>query len=106
MILWQRPDAASLSARAAKRETAGGIFKGRILLKEREKINKGRKPVPERSADSQIREIELKPISASLDDAAKCRRTVCLANLSDLHEIGEGSMRRLFIFSVSCSFAP
>lgn len=42
---------------------------------EQEKINKRRKPVPERSADSQIREIELKPISASLGDAGKWRGT-------------------------------
>lgn len=45
-----------------------------------EKINKRRKLVPERSADSQIREIELKPISAPLDDAAKWKGTACLAN--------------------------
>lgn len=45
-----------------------------------EKINKRRKLVPERSADSQIREIELKPISALLDDAAKWKGTACLAN--------------------------
>lgn len=49
-----------------------------MTVKEREKINKRRKPVPERSADSQIREIELKPISAPLDDAAKWQGTVCL----------------------------
>lgn len=36
-----------------------------------EKINKRRKPVPERSGDSQIREIELKPISGLFGDAAK-----------------------------------
>jgi hypothetical protein len=47
---------------------------------EQEKINKRRKPVPERSADSQIREIELKPISASLGDAAKWRGTPCSTN--------------------------
>lgn len=40
-------------------------------LQGQEKINKRRKLVPERLADSQIREIELKPISAPLDDAAK-----------------------------------
>lgn len=49
--------------------------KGTGVENEQEKINKRRKPVPERSADSQIREIELKPISASLGDAAKWRGT-------------------------------
>lgn len=43
----------------------------RGLRMNRRKSIREEKPVPERSADSQIREIELKPISASLGDAAK-----------------------------------
>lgn len=48
-----------------------GVENERTRERKRRKSIREEKPVPERSADSQIREIELKPISASLDDAAK-----------------------------------
>lgn len=50
---------------------SAGVENERTRERKRRKSIREEKPVPERSADSQIREIELKPISAPLDDAAK-----------------------------------
>lgn len=66
-----------------RRKSAGGNRKDNA--RSEGKSIREEKPVPERSAGSQIREIELEPISAPLDDAAKWQATVFSAKLSDLH---------------------